>query len=211
MRLTKKKTAMIVAIAVFALSMLGIVGCSSISTVAQATTTGEAAQPADYYTRTWDPNGDCLECHVNMNHASEDDLGAQHLALDDGNQVKCIDCHADSPDLKTVHENEDSSNVSYTVDDSVCLNCHTLQEATEKSANVTGYVDSTGKTVNPHTAHSADSSLNPQCITCHSGHQGAADLQGCYDNCHHAQDLESCSTCHRDASVYKSVTDEKGW
>lgn len=88
-----------------------------------------------------------------------------------------------------------------------CLLCHgpTYEDLREKTAN---FVDGNGDTIQPH-AYLDMSKLNPHdttvaidCLQCHTAHDLPApsvpvrsSLDYCY-NCHHTQDLVSCTFCH---------------
>lgn len=141
----------------------------------------------------------CAGCH-----AAEDDLGAGHLraTADSDDPVVCVDCHVDSPELKAVHETEDTEELAYEVSAEACLECHDQAELAASTADSVAILNAEGAPVNPHTVHAPEMGADIDCLSCHAGHDGAVDEQTCY-TCHHTKTIEGCATCHRSPEAYK--------
>jgi hypothetical protein len=86
-----------------------------------------------------------------------------------------------------------------------CLGCHGPYE---KLADAKPYFKaSSGEMVTPHqyVAH-ADKKDFPNCVECHETHETPLgdkskvvkpqNLDWCYQNCHHANNFDGCTTCH---------------
>jgi hypothetical protein len=91
------------------------------------------------------------------------------------------------------------------VEKSVCLACHgTFDEIAAATAD---YVAPSGETGSPHRyiPHAEKTDI-PECIECHKPHpippeceeQAAepANIDWCYNGCHHVRNLQPCSACH---------------
>jgi hypothetical protein len=88
-----------------------------------------------------------------------------------------------------------------------CLACHgSFDDLVAKKAS---FKTDRGETVNPHQyiPHNKKTAENvPNCTDCHSKHpvppEGKIDLSkgnvdSCFLACHHAQNFEPCSSCHK--------------
>ena len=86
-----------------------------------------------------------------------------------------------------------------------CLDCH---GSFDYIADKTGdFVTASGETTTPHRYIPHDDKEGiPECTACHSSHAIPLEdvssvvkpdnVDWCYDNCHHARNLATCSTCH---------------
>jgi hypothetical protein len=91
----------------------------------------------------------------------------------------------------------------------ICLACHggSFDKLVEEKG---AYKTANGETVNPHQyiPHNEKKAENvPDCLGCHSEHpvphEGKVDLskvnlESCYISCHHQQNFDRCSNCHKD-------------
>lgn len=195
MKMSKNKT--LLAGAVCALAVVCLGGCAAVNATAPSLV-GTQVEPVAWASEPWDESTNCLECHDNMNRAVEGDLGANHVLAD---ETQCIDCHVVNDQLKAVHEGQDSQEIGYQVDSDVCLDCHTWDEAADRTADSQAITLADGTAVNPHTVHPEDAGVDLECTSCHAGHGQAIGVQGCF-TCHHTQTVQGCADCHRDASVY---------
>lgn len=203
-RAKRLNSKLLATVAVCGLMALCVAGCAG--TAQQSAFRGSVAEAADYSSQAWDPNGDCLECHLAFNHPEADDLGALHVAH--GSDVTCTSCHEDSPELKAVHESADTEDILYEVNPESCLKCHSWEEVAAATEGSTAVVDNTGATVNPHTVHPAEGGAAIDCLSCHTGHEAPASQEACY-TCHHTQEAQGCASCHRSPDAYKDyLTDE---
>jgi hypothetical protein len=86
-----------------------------------------------------------------------------------------------------------------------CLDCHgPFDELAKATAN---FQAPSGETVTPHryVPHEEKKDI-PECTECHKPHEiplqdkstvvKPDNLDFCYANCHHAQNLQPCSNCH---------------
>ena len=91
------------------------------------------------------------------------------------------------------------------VDKFACLACHGPFD--EIAAATADYTAPSGETVTPHQyIPHAEKQEIPQCVECHVMHPIPFESKGkmvkpdninfCYANCHHAQNLQPCSACH---------------
>lgn len=204
MRMTKR--AVLLCAVAGLVAVVGATGCAKQSYGLKTAVTGAPVEAADYSDKQWDPTGDCLECHVGFNHASEDDLGAQHVASVE-EEVNCVDCHVDSPELKEVHENESAEGVECAVSEQACLECHDTKELATTTAQSTMIRDASGQAVNPHTVHKPEAGADVTCLSCHAGHDGKVAEETCL-TCHHTQTIEGCASCHRSPEAYLDYLNE---
>lgn len=191
----KKKTLVAGLACALAIACLG--GCAAVN--ASATTlVATQVDPVAWASEPWDENTNCLECHDNMNRAVEGDTGATHVASD---QATCIECHTVNDELRAVHEGKSAEEAGYSFDAQVCMDCHTWDEVADMTADSQLITTVDGAPVNPHTVHPAEAGADIDCLSCHAGHGTQVSEQSCY-TCHHAQTIEGCASCHRNAEVY---------
>lgn len=211
MRAFNAKRRALAAVTLGVATVVALAGCAAKDmSQTQMAFTGLIPEQTAYADEGWDPAGDCLECHVGFNHAVEDDLGAEHLraTADSDDPVACVDCHVDSPELKAVHETEDTEELAYEVSAEACLECHDQAELAASTADSVAILNAEGAPVNPHTVHVPEMGADIDCLSCHAGHDGAVDEQTCY-TCHHTKTIEGCATCHRSPEVYKDFLTEE--
>ena len=97
------------------------------------------------------------------------------------------------------------------IEKSVCLACHGPYD--EIAAATADYVAPSGETVSPHqyVPHAEKKDI-PECIECHKPHPippepkeeaaepaepaEPANIDWCYNGCHHVRNLQPCSACH---------------
>lgn len=150
-------------------------------------------------------------CHDTMGSYLETYENSDYLVASHANQgLTCLDCHV--PTLsEQVAELQVQLSGDYRVplakmetDDSFCLRdgCHTREEVDNNTVTTAD-----GTTVNPHTTtidpnaaqmkspHGKDGSTLA-CSTCHTSHRASAEIQYCYDACHHTKTFEKCTSCH---------------
>lgn len=210
MRAFNAKRRALAAVTLGVVAAVALAGCAGKDmSQTQMAFTGLIPEQTAYADEPWDPAGDCLECHVGFNHAAEDDLGATHLraTADSDDPVACVDCHVDTPELKAVHETEDTEELAYEVSAEACLECHDQAELAASTADSVAVLSADGSPLNPHTVHAPEMGADVDCLSCHAGHGGAVDEQTCY-TCHHTQTIEGCATCHRSPEAYKDFLTE---
>ena len=108
--------------------------------------------------------------------------------------------------LATGEDGQESSEETETeVAAQTCLACHgSFDDIAEATADFT---TSTGETSTPHRYIPHDDKEGiPECIECHMPHEMPLEdvstvvkpdnVDWCYESCHHAYNLEPCSTCH---------------
>lgn len=153
-------------------------------------------------------------CHDTMgsyleSYEESDYMVAQHAAQG----VRCLDCH--EAELATqIAELQVQMSGDYRipfakmkVEDEFCMRdgCHSHDEVVTGTAN---YVAADGTKINPHEQTMDPNNrgrVNPHttsdaipCATCHTAHRPSAQMNYCYDTCHHTQTFEVCSDCHEE-------------
>lgn len=91
------------------------------------------------------------------------------------------------------------------MDASTCLACHgSFDDIAEATA---GFATASGETTTPHRYIPHDDKEGiPECTECHTPHEMPLEdvssvakpdnVDWCYESCHHAYNLQPCSTCH---------------
>jgi len=96
----------------------------------------------------------------------------------------------------------------------VCLKCHGPYE--RLAGAPAAYAAPSGEKINPHVyvPHaSKEAAAIPECTSCHQAHavppdaaqikaQPKADVRWCYTACHHNNDFEPCTNCHKEAGSH---------
>ncbi len=108
--------------------------------------------------------------------------------------------------LATGMDGQESAEKAETVKPAVaCLDCH---GSFDYVADITSdFVTASGETTTPHRYIPHDDKEGiPECTECHIPHTIPLEdvstvvkpdnVDWCYDICHHARNLEPCSTCH---------------
>jgi len=97
----------------------------------------------------------------------------------------------------------DAEEATPKVEKSMCLACHGSFD--DIAAATAGYKAPSGETGTPHRCvpHKEKTDI-PECVECHKPHpippesevEKPKDIEWCYTGCHHAKNLQACSTCH---------------
>ena len=94
------------------------------------------------------------------------------------------------------------------IEKTICLACHGAFD--EIAAATADYVAPSGETVSPHryVPHAEQKDI-PECFECHKPHPippepreeaaepaEPANIDWCYNGCHHVRNLQPCNACH---------------
>ncbi len=84
-----------------------------------------------------------------------------------------------------------------------CLECHGPFEKIAKATE--NWKAPSGETATPHRYVAHDTKDIPECIECHQPHalplqdkskMVKANIDFCYNGCHHSKNLQPCKSCH---------------
>lgn len=153
----------------------------------------------------WTPQTDCASCHIVETESGEDPSHLYGLHQTKDVELTCIDCHDQSVELETAHEDKTAESRAPTrlrktdIEATRCLECHDLGDLSTLTTTSTVLTDKNGTTVNPHTFTPSESHDSVLCADCHKMHKPVIDVsenaQATCKSCHH-ENVYECGTCH---------------
>jgi cytochrome c nitrite reductase small subunit len=167
-----------------------------------ATGTGwiTATQPITQVLEWWEPDMDCVTCHVMASYTEslQDANLSAYTHAQEG--LACLDCHEQAV-LEQVHAEAQPGTPRLKVlrfSSEFCFDCHVPNEHTSYEEVVERTKDYTvdGEEINPHDPHvGVEETGQYECYLCHRMHKESPLINGCY-GCHHEETFENCSGCH---------------
>lgn len=150
----------------------------------------------------WSIQSDCVSCHT----AEARGGGTHSTVYANHKDLACPECHTDeASSLSATHKDYSNAKpptklTTTKVEITVCKQCHSDQDLTDKTLNSTTLTDKNGTVVNPHNMPEVNEHIAARnCASCHKMHQGDSAEEVTKKlciSCHH-ESVYECNTCHQ--------------